>query len=592
MTINTLQWKIGGEAGFGIMTTGLIFARICTRGGLRVFAYPEYPSLIRGGHNSYQIVVDPSQATSQKKEVHMLVCLNKETFDLHTDELIDGSAVVYDPADFSETPTLEGKDIIWVPVAMNDILQKEGAAKVARNTISIGASFGLLQFPWEYVESVIRDWFKGKKEEVIESNITLAKAGYDAVHTKAEHFPYQLQIIEENERHMVVSGNTAISMGALQAGMKFFAAYPMTPSSDILSFLAEKEREFGLVVKHTEDELAAINMVIGAGFAGVRAMTGTSGGGFALMGEALGMSGIAEVPMVAIMGQRPGPSTGLPTWTSQADLRFVLHASQGEFPRIVLTPGDVEECFYLTHEAFNLAEKYQVPVIIIVDKYVQESWQSVTPFDVSTLSIDRGKLLTQEEVTAIVEETGTYLRHKITDDGISPRALPGMIGARHVGSSYEHNEYGYSTEDEEETIAQNDKRFRKLEVFVEKDALAPTWYGPKDAKTTVIGWGSTKLPGLEMLRIAEKENISVNYLHFTYIDPFPVEKALTELQKTQRTLCVEGNKFGQFEGWVKQHTGFTMDNHLRSYGGRPFYPEDILAAVIEGEKKVDDNTIV
>lgn len=581
MQTNSLQWKIGGEAGFGIMTTGLIFSRICTRGGLKIFAYPEYPSLIRGGHNSYQIVVDPTQATSQKKDVHMLVCLNKETFDLHTDELVDNSAVVYDPTDFTDTPTLEGKKIVWVPVAMSEILAAYKAPKVARNTISIGASFGLLNFPWEHVEGVIRDWFADKKPEVVESNISLAKAGYDAVAQHSDHFPYRLEAIPENEKHMVVSGNTAIALGALQAGMKFYAAYPMTPSSDILSFLAEKEREYDLVVKHTEDELAAINMVIGAGFAGVRAMTGTSGGGFALMGEALGMAGIAEVPMVAIMGQRPGPSTGLPTWTSQADLRFVLHASQGEFPRIVLTPGDIEECFFLTHEAFNLAEKYQVPVIVVVDKYVQESWGGVLPFDVKNLSIDRGKLLSQKDVERIVEESGQYLRHKITADGISERALPGMIGARHVGSSYEHNEYGYSTEDEEETIAQNDKRFRKLDIFLEKDAVGPTLYGNEDADVTVVGWGSTKLPALSMLRLAEKENVSVNYLHFTYIDPLPLTQTVAALKKATRTLCVEGNKFGQFEGWVKQHTGYTMTAHYRSYGGRPFYPEEILEKVKE-----------
>jgi 2-oxoglutarate ferredoxin oxidoreductase subunit alpha len=580
MQKNSLQWKIGGEAGFGIMTTGLIFSRICARGGLKIFAYPEYPSLIRGGHNTYQIAVDAKQATSQIRDVHMLVCLNKETLELQQDQLIDKSSVIYDPKDFKgEEPIVEGKDIVWVPVPMTEIIAEQKAAKVARNTISIGASFGLLNYPWEHVESVIRDWFGKKKPEVIESNISLAKAGYDAVAEKAEHFPYALEAQPDAPKQMVVSGNGASAMGALKAGMKFFAAYPMTPSSDFLSYYAKKERDYDLVVKHTEDEIAAMNMVIGAAFTGARSMTATSGGGFALMGEALGMAGIAEVPVVVVNGQRPGPSTGLPTWTSQADLRFVLHASQGEFPRIVLTPGDAREAFYMTHEAFNLAEKYQLPVVIILDKYNQQSWQSVELFDTEGLSVDRGKLITQEEVTAIVEKDGEYLRFKQTEDGISERALPGMIGARHVGSSYEHEENGYTTEDEDETVRQNDKRFRKLEKFLRDDAKAPELFGPEDADVTVVGWGSTLLPMQEALKRAQAEGISVNYLHFTYIDPFPVELALPALEKAKKTLCVEGNKLGQFEGWVREKTGFEMTDHYRTYGGRPFYAEDILEKV-------------
>lgn len=579
MQTNSLQWKIGGEAGFGIMTTGLIFSRICARGGLKIFAYPEYPSLIRGGHNTYQIVVDGKQATSQIRDVHMLVCLNAETLELQQDQLIDKSAVIYDPKDFKEDPSIEGKEIVWVPVPMTEIIAEQKAAKVARNTISIGASFGLLNYPWEHVENVIRDWFSRKKPEVIESNVSLAKAGYDAVAEKAEHFPYALEAQPDTPKQLVLSGNDAAALGALKAGMKFFAAYPMTPSSDFLSYYAKKERKFDLVVKHTEDEIAAMNMIIGAAFTGVRAMTATSGGGFALMSEALGMAGVAEVPIVTIMGQRPGPSTGLPTWSSQADLRFVMHASQGEFPRIVLAPGTMEEAFYMTHEAFNLAERYQLPVILLLDKYNQQSFQSVEVFDTESLSIDRGKLMTQEDVTATVEKDGEYLRFKLTEDGISERALPGMIGARHVGSSYEHEENGYSTEEDKETTEQNDKRFRKLDTFLERDAKGPELFGPEDADVTVVGWGSTVLPMQEAIKRAEAEGVSVNYLHFTYIDPFPAALALPALQKAKKTLCVEGNKLGQFEGWVREQTGFEMTGHYRIYGGRPFYAEDILQKV-------------
>lgn len=577
MITNKLQWKIGGEAGFGIMTTGLVFSRICARGHLKTFAYPEYPSLIRGGHNTYQVHVDEQQSTSQLHIVNLLVALNKETVTLHTEELIDGSAVIYDPADYKEeTPAVEGKNVLFVPVPMNEIIKTHKVDRVARNTVAIGASFGLLGYPWEIVEGVINDWFGRKKPKLAELNVTLTKEGYDLVAGKYPQYEYRLQPAPEAEAQMIISGNGSIAMGAVKAGMKFYAAYPMTPSSDILGYLTRQERTMNLVVKHTEDEIAAMNMVIGAGFAGVRAMTGTSGGGFALMVEALGMAGLAEVPIVVIMGQRPGPSTGLPTWTSQSDLRFVLHASQGEFPRIVLTPGDAEECFYITHEAFNLAEKYQTPVIIIVDKYVQESWQSVVPYKTDHLSIDRGKLLTQEQLNATASEDKPYLRHLHTEDGISPRVLPGMENGRHIASSYEHFESGATTEDEEETTKQNDKRFKKMETFLAQDAKGPVFYGPENADVTIVGWSSTKLAALEAVRMGQEAGVSVNYLHFVYIDPLPVTLVQEAFAKTKKTLCVEGNKLGQLEGWLKEHADVRMTEHYRTYGGRPFYPEQIL----------------
>ena len=577
MTVNSLQWKIGGEAGMGIMTTGLLFSRICTRGGLQVFAYPEYPSLIRGGHNTFQVHVSAERAWSQIRSIHLLVALNKETVDLHVDALADGAAIIYDPADFeNEQPdTGNTKNVVLVPVPMSAMIKEYGGHKVERNTISVGASFALLDHPWELVEEVIRDWFSGKKPELVESNVSFAKMGYEAIAEKNADFAHRLEVIEDAPEYMVISGNDSASIGAIKAGMKFYAAYPMTPSSSFLGYFARKENDYNLVVKHTEDEIAAMNMAVGAGYAGVRAMTATSGGGFALMTEALGLAGIAEVPVVAVVGQRPGPSTGLPTWSSQGDLRFVLHASQGEFPRIVLTPGDVEECFRMTHEAFNLAEKYQLPVIIVVDKYNQAS-ESVEQFSTEGLAINRGKLLSQEELDAIVEKSGEFLRYEYTENGISKRALPGMKGGRHVGTSYEHEENGYTTEDEEETVKQFDKRFKKLETYLAEDAQGPTLYGPAEAAVTLVGWGSTKLPAMQMLQTAEKEGVSVNYLHFTHIDPLPKEAALTALEGAKKTICVEANKLGQLEGWLREHTGFTMDSHFRKYGGRPFYPEELL----------------
>ncbi|MFA5994985.1 MAG: 2-oxoacid:acceptor oxidoreductase subunit alpha [Patescibacteria group bacterium] len=580
MITNKLQWKIGGEAGFGIMTTGVIFSKICTRGGLRTFAYPEYPSLIRGGHNTYQVTIDAQQATSQIHNVHLLVALNKASVTAHAYELMNGAAVIYDPADFAEeAPNLVGKEIVWVPVAMNDILKAKGAERIARNTIAIGASFGLLNYPFEYIEQVLKDWFGVKKPKLVEDNLVLAKAGYDATYQKYANYQFQLEPIKENARHMVLSGNRAIALGALQAGMKFYAAYPMTPSSDILGYMAKVERDMNIVVKHTEDEIAAMNMIIGAGMAGVRAMTGTSGGGFALMTEALGMAGMAEVPIVTVMGQRPGPSTGMPTWTAQGDLRMTLHASQGEYPMIVLAPGDIEECFYYTYKAFNLAEQYQLPVIILVDKYVQESWQSVVPFDTSKLKINRGKVVAQAELDKILANKEKFLRYKLEPDGISARSLPGMAGGRYIATSYEHDEYSTTTELEHEVTAQYDKRFKKLDTFLRNDSEAPKLYGEPNAAVTIVGWGSTKLTVLETLRLAKEQNISVNYLHFVQIQPLPVQAVQQAFANAKKTICIEGNKTGQLEGWLKQQADVKCTKSLHKYGGRPFYPEEILEQV-------------
>ncbi len=580
MITNRLQWKIGGEAGFGIMTIGFVFSKICTRGGLRTFAYPEYPSLIRGGNNTYQIVVDADQATSQRHEVHLLACLNKETFVLHKNQLTDDAAIIYDPADFNggAPESIPHKsNQMFVPVPMSAIVQQRGGIRVERNTIALGASFGLLGYPFHFIEEVLADWFGKKKAELARTNIELANIGYEAVVGKYKNYSYALEPVVHNKLQMVVSGNRAIAMGALKAGMKFYAAYPMTPSSEILGYLARQERTMNIVVKHTEDEIAAINMAIGAAFAGVRAMTGTSGGGFALMVEALGMAGIAEVPIVIVMGQRPGPSTGMPTWTAQGDLRFVLHASQGEYPVIVLSPGDVTECFYLAFTAHNLAEKYQLPVILLVDKYVQESWQSVAPFNTESLQVQRGKLLTQTELDEAVKITGKYLRYQHAVDGVSARVLPGMPSGRYIASSYEHDETSFSTEDAAEVTAQMDKRFSKLNTFLANDVQGPEFYGEPDAQVTIVGWGSTKLPALEALRLASQAGITLNYLHFTYIQPLPVAQVQQAFSKIKQSLIVEGNKQGMLAGWIKQHTGIVSSASFNKYNGRPFYPEELVA---------------
>lgn len=365
-----------------------------------------------------------------------------------------------------------------------------------------------------------------------------------------------------------------IGMAAIAAGCKFYCAYPMTPSSTILHYLAAKSEKSQMVVKHAEDEISVINMALGASWAGVRSMTGTSGGGYALMVEAVSLAGITEMPIVIAMGQRPGPATGMPTWTEQGDLLFILHSGHGEFPKIILAPGDMEETYRLTLEAFNLADIYQTPVFILVDKYLQEGHQSIEEFRIKNdeLRINRGKLLSEKDFGNITD----YKRYQITDDGISPRVRPGMKNVLHQVNSYEHLEDGHTTEEENERTYQVDKRNRKTATFLARDAKLPVLYGKKEAELTVIAWGSMKGPVLQAMQGNEDK---FNLLHFTYLWPIPSAPVAKTLSDCRKTLLVENNSTGQLGQLLKMVTGIEIGNKLLKYSGRPFYPEEIIEKV-------------
>ena len=403
---NNLSWLIGGQAGYGIMRSGMIFARTVLRGGLYVFVNNEYPSLIRGGHNTVKVRVSPEEIFSQIDYVDLLVALNKETVQLHIPELHDGSGIIYD----EDTIKIDGIDlpagIKLFSVPFKKIIKELGLKEIVMNTIGISASFGILGYDLALLLSVLEDEFKGKPE-IIEMNKKAAEAGYNyAKERYNSNFDYSLEPVSIGKKRLLLTGNEAVALGAIKAGLKLYAAYPMTPASSILHYLVAKQQEMNLVVFQTESEIAAINAAIGAAFAGVRAMTGTSGGGFALMTEALGLAAMTETPLVVMVSQRPGPSTGLATRTAQGDLRFVLHASQGEFPRFVIAPGDVNEAFYYTAEMFNLVEKYQVPGIILIDKYLSESSKTTDTLNEDKIKIDRNRqgktLLRRESETPLI----------------------------------------------------------------------------------------------------------------------------------------------------------------------------------------------
>jgi 2-oxoglutarate ferredoxin oxidoreductase subunit alpha len=571
---------VGGQAGDGITQAGVNIGLACLRGGLHVFGTNDYQSLIRGGHNFYIVRVSGEKIHSQTDFADLLLALNQETITFHKDELASGAGIVYDEDEIKLNPEdFEKAGISLFPVPLMKIVRDLKGQSIARNSVVAGATLALVDYDLNPLLDVIKESFEGK-EKVTTLNMDAAKAGYDYA---KEHFKGKFGIKLEKvstspQTRMLLTRAEAMGLGAIKAGCKFYAGYPMTPTTPLLHFMASMQKDYNMMVMQTESEIAAITMIAGASFAGARAMTATSGGGFCLMTEGLGMAAMTETPVVIVLGQRPGPSTGLPTHGSQGDLRFAMYAGQGEFPRVIIAPGDADECFYKTVEAFNLAEKYQIPVIIITDKYLLESHESTEFFDVSKVTIDRGGLITGEYQGA--EE---YKRYKITENGVSPRAIPLTKNTIVRANSDEHNEYGYTTEEPELTIEMNDKRFRKLDALNKELENYETikMYGPEKADVTIIGWGGTKGPVREAMKLLEKYGIKANFLQVIYVLPFPTKKVSEVLETARKTVIVESNKTGQLAQVIREKTKIDIGHAVLKYDGRPFNPISLSKQIRE-----------
>ncbi|MFH1664060.1 MAG: 2-oxoacid:acceptor oxidoreductase subunit alpha [archaeon] len=563
-----VNWKIGGEAGYGILSVGVLFGKLCTRNGLHAFYSSEFPSLIRGGHNTVQLMVKSTPVLSQHYEINLLIALNQETVSRHLNELSPDAAIIFDSKETDIKKFKIKKSVVLVDVPLTEIAVRHGN-KIMRNTVALASSVALLGLEFSELETLIKENFAGKKQEIISSNINAAKEGFNFILNRKINFNYKLKK-QKQKNNIFVNANDAFCLGAVKSGLKFVSEYPMTPSSSILSFMAAHELQFDIVVKQTEDEISAINMAIGAGFAGVRNLTATSGGGFSLMVEALGLAGMTETPVVIVESQRPGPSTGLPTMTEQGDLLFVLNASQGEFPRMVVSPGDPQEAFEAGLQAFNFAERFQLPVIVLLDKYISEGNTTVKMFDAGKFKIDRGKLL--------FAAPKNYLRYAFTKDGVSPRILPGTKGIVFKANGDEHNEKGVSEESEENRIKMMDKRMKKLEL-IKKEIPEPKLFGEKNARITLIGWGSTKGIILEALKQLKQQKIKANFLHYSFIFPFKEKKLLETIKKSKKVLLVENNNTSQFGKLIAQETGIIIKDKFLKYTGRQFYPHEITDKV-------------
>ncbi|MGP8134398.1 MAG: 2-oxoacid:acceptor oxidoreductase subunit alpha [Halobacteriota archaeon] len=572
MSNSQLNWKIGGEAGYGIMTVGEIFSKAFIKGGYYVVAHTEYPSLIRGGHNTFQIRIDARQIRAPIQPVDVLVALNAETIELDLDDLIPGGLLVYDAANSKVAPARE--DITRCDVPLAKLMADLHLPKVAINMAAMGASIGLIGYELALLNAAIEDAFGDKGEKIVEQNVGAAKAGYEYV-TRTYPEPYKGGMTPiEGPPRMTLTGNDAICIGALKAGMKFIAIYPMTPTHTVMTYMAAHAREYGVMMIQPEDEIAGINLAIGASFAGARSMVATSGGGFSLMVEGLGLAAATETPLVVVEGQRPGPSTGLATRTAQGDLRFCLHASQGDFFRVVLAPGDPEECFYETFRAFNLADALQTPVLVLTDKHLATSFFATEPFNTDGLRVDRGLLLEEGKVPP------DFKRYETTPTGVSARTVPGTEGGVFNANSDEHDESGYFSEDAPVVATSVDKRCRKyFTAAASLDGIK--LHGNLSSSTVLVGWGSAKgaiLDAMDFLRA--KDGIDLGFLQVLFMSPFPSQPVKERLEGN-RVILIENNRGAQLGSLIKEHAQIRPNHTILRYDGRAFNADELYNRIKE-----------
>jgi 2-oxoglutarate/2-oxoacid ferredoxin oxidoreductase subunit alpha len=581
--MNDVTIGIGGAAGDGIDKSSETLAKTAARSGLYAYGFNSYQSVIRGGHIWLRLRLAENKVSSQGDHLNALIALNQDSIERHAPEVESGGAILFN-ADKLKVNIPIRDNVLTVPLPVAQLLKPFApVAPVMQNTVAVGALIFLFGLDFDTTSGVLADTFGHKGKAVIDQNVGILKAGFEYA---KEHFvPLGYQWKFSGKRRPYVTGNEAFSIGAVAAGCRFYSAYPMTPASGILTWMAEHSERCGVVVKQMEDELAVANVAIGAGYAGARAMCATSGGGFALMTEAIGMAGMIEAPVVFIEVQRGGPSTGIPTKQEQADLNQVYGASAGDFPRIIIAPYDTADCFDSSVEAFNLAEKYQCPVIIISDLLLSEHPETVEPERFKAdVPIDRGALI--KEVNG---KNGHYKRYQFTPSGISPRALPGTANAMYIAPTDEHDEEGILISDVfcnpavRRKIAE--KRMKKLALAL-KDLPAPRLEGPADAEVTLIGWGSTAGVIREAVEQLNASGTRANQLHFKYLLPFHQKEAIDILKKCKRTICVEMNSTGQFARHLRAETSHAVSEKILKYDGEPLEPGGIAAqvrAILKGQ---------
>lgn len=562
MDVNIL---VGGAAGQGMDTVMNLLGKALVRDGYEIIYSKDYMSRVRGGHNFSCLRIASGTPWSNVETIDILVALNEETYKLHHHKLLPSGRVIFDPQ-FFKLPEGESRG---VPVDLQKLALDAGG-KVMANTVAVGALLVLLGLQAGTVEALLHETF-ANKEGVAAANINALKKGYEAASQYCSSC-FTLPPKKKEAKMLFIDGNQVLGMAALASGCRFLSAYPMTPSTGIMNYLASKSTTCPVVVEQAEDEIAAINMALGASYAGVRAMTCTSGGGFSLMVEGLSLAGMTETPLVVVVAMRPGPATGLPTRTEQGDLEFVIHAGHGEFPRAVLCATSHEDAFYRLNKAFELADRYQVPVIFLSDQNFADTHRSVEPFNFNRLGYNR--CLAGED-----DYEKPYWRYRYSENGISPRILPGQhTGETVLVDSDEHDQKGNIIEDAETRRLMAEKRMRK-QVALAGEMDEPDLYGDPYPAILLIGWGSNYGLLREAVDTLSAAGTKTAMLHFSDLWPLPQKRLRNLLALVRKSYCIENNATGQLAALIRRETGLAVDRSLLKYDGRPFLPHQIVAEV-------------
>ncbi|MDY0237136.1 MAG: 2-oxoacid:acceptor oxidoreductase subunit alpha [Gudongella sp.] len=542
---------IGGAAGQGIETLVFMLEKTIKRSGYNIFTYKNYMSMVRGGHNFMQIRFSDKPVYSYKTKVDMIFALTSETIDFHLKNLKPEGVLIVD----SEID----KESNFMDFEFDKIAKEIGNNKVVP-VIGFGVIVNYFGLDLDLAKRSLKE---SLNEKILDVNLEALVKGYKLVESD-----FVLQLKEDNK--ILINGNQALALGAISAGCKYYCGYPMTPSTSIMRYISSKANQMGIVVDQIEDEVGALNMAIGASYAGVRAMTGSSGGGFALMVEALSLAGITETPIVVVNAQRPGPATGLSTRTEQGDLRFVIHAGHGEFPRMVITLRNPEDAFYQTSRAFNIAEKYQIPVIIMTEEYLADYMITTEPFDIEKISIDRN-LSNLDDIPE-----GRYKRYEYSNSGVSKRIIPGKFKDKEVLlDSHEHNEYGNIDESIETRVKMMDKRMNKFELL-EREVEEPVYFGVDKPHYLLVGFGATYGALYEAVEVLNDENIAVGALVYGDIWPFPTKKIIKIGENAERIIVVEQNKTSQLGSLISEKTRLSISDRVLKYDGRAINADEII----------------
>ena len=549
---------ICGEAGQGIQTVEKLLTGIFKAAGFNVFATKEYMSRIRGGSNSTELRITSKKVSAFVDKIDLLIPLDKDAVP-HLKHRISENTIILGEKETAKTSL----PLIDVPISK---LALESGGAIYSNTVAVSLILGLFRVDQTLVENYLRSFFNKKSGEVIDANVNASKKGFESAKNILEKEKIEISVARDEKvrSEMIVSGIEALSLGCLAGGCDFIAAYPMTPSTGVITMLSEHASEFGIIAEQAEDEIAAINMACGAWYAGARAMVSTAGGGFALMCEGLSLAGMLESPMVLNVGMRPAPATGLPTRTEQGDLNLVLYAGHGEFPRIIFAPATIEDAFYLAQKAFNLADNYQVPVFLLTDQFIADSYGNTARFDTANLKIEKHLIKTEKD----------YRRYQLTENGISPRGIPGFGDGLVALDSDEHDEAARITESEQVRISMVNKRLKKYEL-IRTEIIEPRFEGDKKYKTLIVGWGSTYGVIKEAMEKAKPKNTAL--LHFNQVHPLHSSTG-EYLKKAKKIVVVENNATGQFSNLLKLATGIEAHRKILKYSGMPFSVEELSEA--------------